>query len=78
MGEIIPVELLEKYDGFVHDLEELFNRHKVYLSANQEGTVQIKPITARNFASCHPIPNRLQRVHVPSHIYYDLDIEWEE
>ena len=75
MSEIIPVEMLEKYDGFVQDLEELFNKHKVYLSADREGNVMIEYMDARKFQYVAVYQTIYRDTYTPSHVYYELQTE---
>lgn len=75
MSEIIPVEMLEKYDGFVQDLEELFNKHKVYLSADREGNVMIESMEAKKFPYVTVYQTIYRDSYTPSHIYYELQTE---
>lgn len=75
MSEVIPVEELEKYDSFVHELETLLNKHKVYLTADREGNVQIESMDARKFQYVTVYQTIYRDSYTPSHIYYELQTE---
>lgn len=75
MQNIIAVGQLEKYDSFVHELETLLNKHKVYLSADREGNVQIESIDARKFQYVTMYQTIYRDSYTPSHIYYELQTE---
>ena len=75
MSEVIPVEELEKYDSFVHELETLLNKHKVYLTADREGNVQIESMDARKFEYVTGYQTIYRDSYTQSHIYYELQTE---
>lgn len=75
VSEVIPVDQLERYDSFVHELEELLNKHKVYLSADREGNVQIESMAARKFQYVTVYQTIYRDSYTPSHIYYELQTE---
>lgn len=75
MNSLISVEQLEKYDNFAQELEDLFNKHKVYLSADREGNVQIESMDARKFQYVTLYQTIYRDTYTPSHIYYELQTE---
>lgn len=75
MSEVIPPDKLERYDSFVHELEELLNKYKVYLSADREGNVQIESMDARKFQYVTVYQTIYRDSYTPSHIYYELQTE---
>lgn len=75
MNDAILVAQLERYDSFVYELEELLNKHKVYLSADREGNVQIESMDARKFQYVTVYQTIYRDSYTPSHIYYELQTE---
>lgn len=75
MQNIIEVGQLERYDPFVHELEELLNKYKVYLTADREGNVQIESMDARKFQYVTVYQTIYRDSYTPSHIYYELQTE---
>ena len=75
MNSFISAEQLEKYDNFARELADLFNKHKVYLSADREGNVQIESMDARKFQYVTLYQTIYRDTYTPSNIYYELQTE---